>query len=70
MLKQEISTESVPTQVKDEIKAELGYDSDLVMGSDDEKRLDEMPELKREQELSERRCKRLQLIERYRLIQQ
>ena len=70
MLKQEISSENVPTQVKDEIKAELGYDSDLVMGSDDEKRLDEMPELKREQELSERRCKRLQLIERYRLIQQ
>ena len=41
----------VPDNIKAEMKAELGYDSDFVMNSDDEKRLDDMPELKREQEI-------------------
>ena len=44
MIKQE--RESVP--IKDQVKAELGYDSDLVRDSEDERQLDEMPEIKRE----------------------
>ena len=44
--------------IKDQVKAELGYDSDLVVDSDDEKRLDALPELKREQEIAERRRQR------------
>ena len=51
------------------MKDELGYDSDLVVDDEDEERLDQLPELKREQEIEERRQKRLQLIERYRLVQ-
>jgi len=51
------------------MKDELGYDSDLVVDEEDEERLDQLPELKREQEIEERRQKRLQLIERYKLIQ-
>ena len=51
------------------MKDELGYDSDLVVDDEDEERLDQLPELKREQEIEERRQKRLQLIERYKLIQ-
>ena len=38
----------VPDDIKAEMKAELGYDSSFVIDSDDEKRLDDMPELKRE----------------------
>lgn len=37
---------SIP--IKEQVKTELGYDSDLVMDSDDEKKLDQMPEIKRE----------------------
>ena len=49
-------------------KTELGYDSDLVIDSDDEKKLDLMPELKREQEIDERRKKREILIARYEFV--
>eukprot|EP00353_Schmidingerella_taraikaensis_P009440 CAMPEP_0185577410 /NCGR_PEP_ID=MMETSP0434-20130131/10332_1 /TAXON_ID=626734 ORGANISM="Favella taraikaensis, Strain Fe Narragansett Bay" /NCGR_SAMPLE_ID=MMETSP0434 /ASSEMBLY_ACC=CAM_ASM_000379 /LENGTH=49 /DNA_ID=CAMNT_0028194983 /DNA_START=41 /DNA_END=190 /DNA_ORIENTATION=+ len=41
----------IPKDLKAEMKAELGYDSDLVVDSDDEKRLDKLPELKKEQEI-------------------
>ena len=49
---------------------ELGYDSDLVIDSDDEKRLDDLPDLKREQEIYERRQKRALLLQRYEFLQQ
>ena len=52
------------------MKAELGYDSDLVINSDDEKQLDLMPEIKREQEIEDRRQKRKLLLERYQFLQQ
>lgn len=54
-----------PEDIKSKIKTELGYDSDLVIDTDDEKKLDLMPELKREQEIDERRKKREILIARY-----
>ena len=66
-MKQEVS--NIPLTLKAEMKEELGYDSDLVVDDEDEKQLDKMPELKREQVIEERRQKRLQIIERYRLIQ-
>ena len=50
------------------MKAELGYDSDCIRDSDDERKLGEMPELKREQEIDARRQTRLTLIERYEFI--
>lgn len=54
--------------MKKQVKEELGYDSDLVLDSEDEKRLDKMPELQREQEIEERRLKRKNLVERYQFV--
>ena len=47
MIKQEkdINKLQNPVEIKKQVKAELGYDSDLVMDSEDEKKLDQMPEL-------------------------
>ena len=47
-MKQEQRESTVVRSVKKQVKDELGYDSDLVVDSDDEKRLDKMPELQRE----------------------
>ena len=58
------------TNIKKQVKAELGYDSDLVMDSEDEKKLDQMPELQREQEIADRNTRRKLLLERYNFIQQ
>lgn len=44
--------------IRQKVKDELGYDSDLVVDDADEERLDKLPELKREQEIDERRRKR------------
>jgi len=48
----------VGNDIKVKLKQELGYDSDLVIDEQDEKRLDAMPELDREQEIDERRRRR------------
>lgn len=54
--------------IKERIKLELGYDSDLVKDSDDEERLGKMTDLNREREIFDRKQQRDQLLQRYELI--
>ena len=46
------------TDIKKQVKDELGYDSDLVVDEKDEERLDNLPEFQREIEIDDRRKKR------------
>lgn len=41
--------------IREKIKQELGYDSDLVKNSDDERELTKMTDLNREKEIFERK---------------
>ena len=63
-----MKVESSHKSIKRQVKEDLGYDSDLVMDEEDEKKLDSMTELQREQEIQERKQRRDILMQRYELV--
>eukprot|EP00347_Sterkiella_histriomuscorum_P013093 403366048 len=54
--------------IKLEVDAELGYDSDLIMDNEDQKKLDEKTDFERERILQDRFEQRQKLKERYELL--